>query len=302
MTRGANAALARDAFAWACALDVEVAKPGNVSVAMPGHDMDAAMFVASAQAAAVPLLAPGASVGARIEAAIEATRGVVACNTNLGIVLLCAPLAAALERVPASPTLETLRRATASVLSSLTIDDARAVYRAIARAQPGGLGEAPEQDVAAVPSVDLRAAMILAADRDRVARQYAMGYVDVLDVGLPVFRKLAAAGAREDVERAVLGAYLVLLGEWPDSHIVRKHGLALAQTVTHDARRWRSLALAGALRDHARQLAAWDATLKRHRINPGTTADLTVATAFVGACLDPRLLARTESTIVQRRV
>ncbi|MGE8472213.1 MAG: triphosphoribosyl-dephospho-CoA synthase, partial [Paraburkholderia hospita] len=38
------------------------------------------------------------------------------------------------------------------------------------------------------------------------------------------------------------------------------------------------------------ELAAWDNTLKRGGINPGTSADLTVATLFAAACLDPSLL------------
>ena len=60
--------------------------------------MTVADFLASADAAAPPLAAPGAAVGARILAAVAATRAAVGQNTNLGIVLLCAPLAAAAER------------------------------------------------------------------------------------------------------------------------------------------------------------------------------------------------------------
>src|SRR5689334_5061654 len=85
------------AFLWACELDVACVKPGNVSVASPGHRMTAELFVASAHAACGPLTRSGATVGARIEAAIARTREAAGCNTNLGIVLLCAPLAAAFE-------------------------------------------------------------------------------------------------------------------------------------------------------------------------------------------------------------
>ncbi len=78
---------------------------------------------------------------------------------------------------------------------------------------------------------------------------------------------------------------LAFLGGWPDSHIVRKHGPALAQSVTrearerHDAlRRARAL---GGLAEELETLAAWDIELKRQGVNPGTSADLTVATLFV---------------------
>ena len=89
---------ARACFLQACWLDVAVRKPGNVSLASAGHRMQADMFLASAQAAVGPLFASGARVGERIEGAMAATWAAVGCNTNLGILLLAAPVAAASER------------------------------------------------------------------------------------------------------------------------------------------------------------------------------------------------------------
>ena len=82
---------ARAAFLWACELDVATPKPGNVSVAVAGHGMQASMFVASAEAAAPALFAARRRVGERIEEAMRASFAVAGCNTNLGIVLLAAP-------------------------------------------------------------------------------------------------------------------------------------------------------------------------------------------------------------------
>jgi triphosphoribosyl-dephospho-CoA synthase len=174
------------------------------------------------------------------------------------------------------------------VTQALTVDDARAAYRAIAHANPGGLGRAPAQDVAAEPSIDLRAAMALAADRDRIARQYAQGFDELFGLGLPAFQQGLAHG----VAAALLGTYLHWLASGPDSHIMRKHGAALAQTVTAEAlvRRDEWLAKGGPVGSHA--LSSWDTQLKTRGINPGTSADLTVATAFVAACLDPSLVSR----------
>lgn len=278
--------LVRRAFLWACAVDVAVAKPGNVSVASDGHGMRAAQFLASAQASAPALIAPGAHVGNRIEAAIRATRDAVGCNTNLGILLLCAPLAAAVEQAGAPAT---LRSTVAAVLSSLDVEDARATYRAIAQASPGGLGSAPEQDVAAVPTVDLCAAMRLGAHRDTIARQYANGFADVFDVGLPPLRGAA------DVPAAVLRCYLGWLARFPDSHIARKHGTEVAQSVTDRAREWLPAWHTGAADaplPQAASLARWDADLKTQGINPGTSADLTVASAMLAALCEPALLER----------
>ena len=173
-----TAAHARACFLRACELDVAVRKPGNVSRASPGHGMRAELFIASAQATAEALFEPGARVGKRIEAAVEASWAAAGCNTNLGIVLLCAPIALAVERRPDAATPHALREAIGSVLTDLDLADAKATYRAIARAQPGGLGAAPSQDVREPPSVDLRAAMALAAPRDSIARQYRDGCAD----------------------------------------------------------------------------------------------------------------------------
>ena len=270
----ARAARVRDAFLEACRLDVAVRKPGNVSLASPGHGMDAALFLASARAAAGPLCEAGAKVGARIEAAVAATLAVAGCNTNLGIVLLAAPIAAAAERdLP-------LREAIGRVLDALDLDDARAAYRAIARAQPGGLGRVEVEDVRAAPTVGLREAMGLAAARDRIARQYASGCADLFDVGLPALRGATTAARVQRV-------YLTFVERWPDSHIVRKFNSAVAQTVMNEARHWVERLDAGATLDADPAFAAWDESLKRRGLNPGTSADLTVATLMVDALTEP---------------
>ena len=278
----------RQVFLSACSLDVAVRKPGNVSVESPGHGMHAGLFLASAMAAAEPLFTRGARVGARIEAAMAASWAAAGCNTNLGILLLAAPIAAAAERDGARADAKTLRAAIEAVLADLDLDDSRAAFRAIARANPGGLGSAQREDVHAAPSLALRAAMALAADRDSIARQYADGYAELFELGLaswPHGFPLMAGVESEPVDAATSAAvqrvYLGWLALVPDSHIVRKHGEAVAHTVMRAAQGWRGHVRPGD--DPA--FAAWDAALKAARINPGTSADLTVATLLLAGLL-----------------
>ncbi len=253
------------------------------------------MFLDSAQACAPALCAAGASVGARIEAAVQATQAAVGCNTNLGIVLLCAPSAWACEALLArGQPLDAphLRQAWQQAMSQLTVDDAARAYRAIALAQPGGLGDAPEQDVRQAPSLTLRAAMALAAGRDRIAAQYRDAAADLFDIGLPVlagrpglslFKPDAAtihAPSPANVA-AVQQLYLAFLASAPDSHIVRKHGEALAHSVMKQAAPWLRRAEQGEPLGHEAGFSAWDETLKTDGINPGTSADLTVATLMI---------------------
>ena len=288
---------ARACFLRACELDVAVRKPGNVSRASAGHGMQADMFIASAQAAAGPLFQPGARVGERIEAAVDASWAVAGCNTNLGILLLCAPIALAVERRPEASSPAALRAAIEDVLADLDPLDSQAAYRAIARARPGGLGSAPSEDVREPPTLDLRAAMTLAAHRDSVARQYRDGHADLFDIGLPALGaldkglSLAAPSASGLFDAATVAAvqrlYLALLGRFADSHIVRIHGEAVAHIVMTAAQAWQALARGGRELDTDPGFAGWDASLKAQRINPGTTADLTVATLLVAGLTEP---------------
>jgi triphosphoribosyl-dephospho-CoA synthase len=281
-------AIARASFLRACELDVAVRKPGNVSQASAGHGMQAALFSASAQASVEPLFRADARVGDRIEAAVKATWAVAGCNTNLGILLLCAPVARAVERQPDIDGPAALTAAIERVLADLDLADTQAAYRAIARAHPGGLGTAPSEDVHAAPTLGLREAMALAADRDTIARLYRDGFGALLDLGLPALAGCSWSGSEGIHEgppapatiAAVQRVYLSFLGTWPDSHIVRKHGEAVAQTVMRSAQAWQARARAGADLDADPAFAEWDAALKAAALNPGTSADLTVATLF----------------------
>jgi triphosphoribosyl-dephospho-CoA synthase len=313
--------MARATFLWACRLDVATRKPGNVSIASPGHGMQASMFVAGAEAAAPALFAAGARIGARIEAAMKASLAVAGCNTNLGIVLLAAPLARAFENsgrtAKAAGDLDAagrtdgafghadgsrgpraLRSVLQRVLRDLDVDDAAAAFRAIAATNPGGLGRVAAHDVAAPATITLREAMVLAAGRDRIAHQYASGYGDVFGRGLDAWSHGLGTAHRLGLGRAaaarhaMLGVYLELLARFPDSHIERRQGAEVAHTVMAQTLVWRDAWIQGRLREDDEGLARWDAALKRSGTNPGTTADLCVATALVAAWLDPSIRHR----------
>jgi triphosphoribosyl-dephospho-CoA synthase len=262
------------AFKAACSDELDAPKPGNVHVFASGHGMTAFEFVRSAEAAAGPLTMPSAGVGERILGAVEATAAAVGSNTNLGIILLCAPLAATAELKH-----EDLCAGLAQVLDRLNVRDAELAFRAIVRAAPAGLGQSERHDVFAPVAVTLKAAMAEAAQRDRIARQYVCNFEDVIARGEFV---LAAALARStDRAWATLALYLDFLAAFPDSHIVRKYGADTANDVCRAARTLNSrIKLGEAPSALLPDLLKWDASLKRRGINPGTSADLTVATLF----------------------
>src|SRR5262245_28006080 len=164
----------------ACLLEATAPKVGNVHRGADFEDLTFTDFVASAVALGPAMeSAAKTGVGHAVFAAIEATRKIVTTNTNLGMALLIAPLAA----VPRDQALTTT--SVGRVLKSLGPDDSRLVYQAIRLAQPGGLGKVESMDVAGDAPSDLVAAMRAAADRDLVARQYTDDFRLVLDEALP---------------------------------------------------------------------------------------------------------------------
>jgi triphosphoribosyl-dephospho-CoA synthase len=268
----------------ACMTDVLAFKPGNVSLASSGHGMHADDFIVSARAMSAVIAAPATGVGRRILRAIEATRAVVPVNTNLGIVLLCAPLAQAALACLDEPSLRGRLRA---VLARLDVEDAELAYGAIRLAEPGGLGRSERHDVTEEPLVTLREAMDEARERDRIAQQYVTDYRDIFETGLPALRDgLARWRSRE---WAAVHAYLIFLARFADSHVARKHGDEVAASVSLQARDLsQALGRAGNPAREMPALEEFDRRLKARSINPGTTADMTVA-ALVAMDLEDSL-------------
>ncbi|MEP9396525.1 triphosphoribosyl-dephospho-CoA synthase [Mesorhizobium sp. KR2-14] len=265
----------RAAYEDACRQEIEALKPGNVHRFADGHRMTTEQFLTSARVSSAPLTDPELSLGLRIREAVSATRDAVGTNTNLGIVLLCAPLAEAAAMEGAD-----LRTNLRRVLDAIDLDDTAAVFEAIVLASPGGLGEAPRHDVHERPTAGLLEAMQEASNRDRIAHQYVTGFADIFEAGLPALKAAVARG--ESGMWPAVHAYLEFLTAFPDSHILRKHGAGIAEAVRAEASSVRR-SFEAASDENARieVLLAFDARLKAADINPGTSADLTVACLLV---------------------
>ncbi len=271
------------AFLYACNAELDALKPGNVHRHAAGHGMEVRHFEQAAKAAAGPVADPQSSVGKRILLATEASVAAAGLNTNLGIVLLAAPLA----KAAAETTFDVgLRRRLGMILSSLDEQDAEDAFAAIRIANPAGMGSVEQGDVRSKPQhLTLIAAMHLAADRDRIANAYVSVYADIFDFALPIFTE-AKALSRFDSNLAVTTLHMALLSEFPDTHIARKFGPPIAETVLHEARalrpQWSPIATARTLP----ALQDFDAKLKHRGLNPGTTADFVVTTLFTDALIE----------------
>jgi triphosphoribosyl-dephospho-CoA synthase len=249
----------------ACVWEATARKAGNVHRYQDFADTSYLDFLTSA-AAIAPVIeqAPTRRVGITVLEAVRATQRVARRNTNLGIILLLAPLATV-------PPAEPLQTGAAKVLESLDVEDARLVYEAIRLANPGGLGEAPEEDVHQEPTRTLREVMALAAERDLIARQYTDGFALIFAEALPVLTGMTGKGW--PLEDAIIACQMHLLVRHPDSLIARKMGVEEANRVRDYVR---GMLESGGSPESLDDWLREDGNAR----NPGTTADLIAATLF----------------------
>ncbi len=257
----------------ACILEASADKPGNVTRHRDFADLKFEDFLISAVAIGPALrAAKGSSVGESILRAIRDTQRFVACNTNLGIILLFVPLVKAYG--PGD-----LRERLSEVLASLTVEDARKAYEAIRLAKPGGMGRVERYDVAQEEvDITLREAMWLARDRDSIAREYVTDYEITFELGCPSLRRCWEQS--QNLMDSIVQASLIILAQVPDSLIGRKNGPAAAEEVSRRAKE--VLERGGIFSEAGREaLRYFDLYLREHHLNPGTTADLTASSIFV---------------------
>ncbi len=264
------------AYKIACLAEIEAVKPGNVHIFADGHGMQVQDFIHSAEVSSPFISQAELALGERIFLSVEATWGAVGCNTNLGIILLCAPIIQA-ALLPAATS---LRDQLAQVLANTTQADAEYLFKAIQMANPAGLGRAESHDVHKSATCTLLEAMQASADRDFIGQQYANGFLQVFDEGVSHYEAALLRWGRP--AWATTALYLYWLSQYPDSHIVRKYDTSVAMTVQDEAHvHHQALEALDNPKHYLPQLLAFDRSLKSRGINPGTSADLTVATLLV---------------------
>jgi triphosphoribosyl-dephospho-CoA synthase len=262
------------AYKTACMAELQALKPGNVHAFADGHGMTIYDFIQSADVTADLITRPDLSLGERIFYATEATKNTIGQNTNLGVLLLCAPIIdAALELRDG----EMLEHRLNETLLRLTVSDADYVTRAILLANPGGLGRVDQHDVREIPKVSLLTIMQSAQDKDRIAWQYANEFRDIMEFGLT--RYADAMIKSVNPAWSATAVYLAFMMQYPDTHVVRKFGLSFAESLRQEAVEFERMhSAAENPKLVQKSLLEWDTSLKQRGINPGTSADLTVAT------------------------
>ncbi len=262
----------------ACLLEASAEKPGNVTPCHDFFDTKYEDFLLSGAAIGRAFRnISNASVGETIFQAVKDTRELTGVNTNLGIILLLAPLAKAYSLKKH----ENIRSALRTVLKDLSVKDAEFAYEAIRIANPGGLGKVVKYDVNNVNvDITLLEAMSEACERDSIAREYITDFEITFETGLPALRDALDMGST--FSDAVIQTFLTILSRVPDTLIARKKDKNTAQDIS--SRSKKILDSGGVLTPHGREkINALDRFLRdgTHSLNPGTTADLTASVLFV---------------------
>jgi triphosphoribosyl-dephospho-CoA synthase len=212
-------------------------------------------------------------------------------NTSLGSIILLIPMAAAAGFTLADDrvfSITRFRKNLRSVVETSTPLDAVNVYDAINVANPGGMGKSPRLDVADSESkrkilakgTSLLEVFKISSKWDSVASEWVNGYHITFDIGYPYLKQ--TLGETQDINTTTVHTFLKILCDVPDTLIARKLGKVKAQRVSIKAKR---VLDAGGLttQNGRRLLRKLDRELHdaKHRLNPGTTADITSAVLAV---------------------
>lgn len=276
-------------------------KPGNVHRTQDFHDMVFEDFLISGvvigdvmrkaalrgQKANENLDFSHIKLGELILDAVKETNKWVDNNTNLGIIMMLTPLSAAAAM---SDDFFHLRTNFTKIMAYTTPEDAVNLYKSIALADAGGMGEREDLDVTSDQSqIELRENKInmfdilkISADWDLLASELTTSMPVTFETGFPTFKRIQT---NYGTNSATVQTFLTILSQFPDTLISRKYGLQKAQQVSREAKK--ILDLGGILTsDGENALKEFDKELSLNNLNPGTTADITAATIMVALLSD----------------
>jgi len=221
-------------------------------------------------------------LGKLIKEAVVETDKWIANNTNLGIIMLLTPLAAAAGM---SSNVDDLRNNVDNIMKNTTSYDAVNLYTAINIADAGGMGEREDLDVGSNnaknelidKNINMFDVLDLSSQWDMLAYELTRTMPITFDIGYPTYKDVKISNG---LNNATVQTFLTILSIYSDTLISRKYGLEVAEKVSEDADR--IVAEGGILTDKGKDLLyKFEVDLIEKNLNPGTTADLTASSVMV---------------------
>ena len=262
-----------------CDTEIKSLKPGNVHKYSKGHGMNIKDFLKSSLIISKCLTKNNLDLGKKILVSVNEIQNKIKKNTNLGIILMLSPIATIVQKEGVISKEELLKKIK-SLIKKQNIKNSIPIFKAISLTSPGGLGFSKKYDVNEPSNTNLYKAMEFAKEKDLIARQYCNGFKDIYKIGIPAYKIFYNKWGK--VDWALTGVYLTFLKKFNDSHIVRNKGNKIATSIKKEAKKYYFfLKNNKSLTKIKKKLLVFDKKLKSKRINPGTTADLTVATLLL---------------------
>ena len=259
-----------------CDTEIKSLKPGNVHKYSKGHGMNLKDFLKSSLIISKCLTKNNLDLGKKILISVNEIQNKIKKNTNLGIILMLSPIATIVQEEGVISKEELLKKIK-SLIKKQNIKNSIPIFKAISLTSPGGLGFSKKYDVNEPPNTNLYKAMEFAKKKDLIARQYCNGFEDIYKIGIPAYKKFYNKWGK--VDWALTGVYLTFLKKFNDSHIVRNKGNKIATSIKKEAKKYYFFLKRNKnLTKIKKKLLIFDKKLKSKRINPGTIADLAVAT------------------------
>jgi len=216
-------------------------------------------------------------------------------NTLLGTAILLSPIAVAAGMTHAKEKIfevSKLRKNVKLVVESTTSEDAVNVYEAIRTANPGGLGKVSELDINDPDSekrildegISLFQIFQKSSKYDTICSEWINNYPITFNVAYPFL--MEQIERTDNLNTAIIHAFLKVLAVYPDTLIARKTNLEKALEVSSKAKEILKLGGFETLNGRA-NLRELDRKLRRTNnfLNPGTTADI-IAAALALAILN----------------
>jgi len=215
----------------------------------------------------------GYPIGGLILEAVEASDAwQMGGNAHFGAILMLVPLCRA---ATLSSDIEGLQKNIGKVVKETTVFDALQFYKAFSRVNVR-VGETETLDVRDPASLDviekenltLYNIMEISTPNDTLAREWTEGFPRTFR-GAEILQERFKSG--HSLNDSIVYTFLSLLGDIPDTLIEKKFGRGLAEEVSSMSKQ---VLISG-------RVAEFDEYLLGKEINPGTTADLIIASLFI---------------------
>lgn len=277
----------------AMALEVSATpKPGNIDRTHDFDDTRYEHFIASA-ISAYPVMYDAAanrySVGKLLEMAVaESNRWQKGGNTHFGAFLLLIPLAMSAGKLLSSKekiTADEIFANAYEIVQGTDTNDAIDFYRCFQSAgvKVKDVEDLDLQDSGAIEDIQekgitLYKLMEISSGYDLIAREWARGFPETEATAIRI-SELIESGL--GVNHAIIQAFIELLAARPDTFIQTKSGKVIAEAVSRDAEEIVSKIHKSGIVENLPLIEDFDEQLIEKHNNPGSTADIIIASLFI---------------------